>query len=74
MILSPSNRGQMSISIQKKTERRPFSGGFLVYFISGFFKLLHFHMCVFEEEINVKKQHFLFSSFFFVWILTFVLY
>ena len=31
---------------------RPFSDGFLVYFISGFFKLIHFHVCVFEEEIN----------------------
>ena len=54
---------------------RPFSDGFLGYFISVIFKLIHFHVCVFEEEINNKKKHdfVLFSSFFFVWILTFVL-
>jgi hypothetical protein len=51
---------------------RPFSGGFLVYFISVFFKLMHLHECVFEEEINKRKKSF--CSFFFVWILTFVLY
>ena len=58
---------------------RPFSEGFLVYFISVFLKLIHFHVCVFEEEINkqkTKKQQKkpLFGLFFFVWILTFVLY
>jgi hydrogenase-4 membrane subunit HyfE len=58
---------------------RPFSEGFLVYFISVFLKLTHFHVCVFEEEINkqkTKKQQKtpLFGLFFFVWILTFVLY
>jgi hypothetical protein len=35
---------------------RPFSDGFLVYFISVLLKLIHFHVCAFEEEIN-KKQN-----------------
>ena len=43
---------------------RPFFDGFLIYFISGLFKPIHFHVCAFEEEINKKKTHFLFSSFF----------
>ena len=42
---------------------RPFSDGFLVYFTSVFLKLIHFHVCVSEEEINLKK-HFLSSLFF----------
>ena len=38
-----------------------------------FIKLIHLYVCVFEEEIN-KKKHFLYSSFIFVRILTFILY
>ena len=33
---------------------RSFSDGFLDYFISVFFKLIHVHVCAFEEEINKK--------------------
>ena len=36
---------------------RPFSDGFLEYLISVFLKLIHFHVCEFEEEINKKKKH-----------------
>jgi hypothetical protein len=39
---------------------RSFSDGFLVYFINVFFKLIHFHVCVFEKEINIKKNIFYF--------------
>jgi hypothetical protein len=31
---------------------RPFSDGFLVYFISVFFKLIHVHVCVFYTNIS----------------------
>ena len=49
---------------------RPFSGGFIVYFISVSLRLIHFHVCVYEEKIIKKTTSLLFSSFFFAWILT----
>jgi hypothetical protein len=34
----------------------PFSDRFPVYLISAFLKLIHFHVCLFEEEINNKQK------------------
>ena len=35
---------------------RPFADGFLVYFTSVLLKLIHLHVCLFEEEINKNKN------------------